>query len=341
MSQDDDERVEEGLLALMSRELPRAEQIRIEDLRRVSEGYSRENWIFEGRWIEDGEEVHVPLILRRDPVGSLLETERQTEHEVLQPLSRSGLPVPRALWLDGDGELLGRPSMVMVREQGECDWFVLNSDRPIEDRVQIARSLVSLLAEIHKVDWRGLGLDEVLVDPGSMASVAELDNWASQLEDSRLEAHPELDLVISWLKSRAPTSQATVLVHGDYKPGNALLIGDDVSVMLDWELAHLGDPLEDLGWITNPYRAREHQIPGRWEQEEIVEHYQRVSGFQVARDELLWWQVFSCFKLSTIILNGVSAFVNGKFDVIFQVPTSLYRVMYEIMDTADSERGRR
>lgn len=336
MNTTEHEEVARGLLELMTREMSQAEDIRIEDLRRVSEGYSRENWVFEGSWKEGDETVHLPLILRRDPVGSLLETERRTEFNVLHPLGSSTLPVPRALWLDEDGRLLGRPSIVMVREQGTVDWFVLNGTRPLEERLGLARRLVSLLGRIHKVDWRALAMDRVLEDPGSKASLAELAHWERQLRDSQLEPHPELELVHAWLYDRAPESQATVLVHGDYKPGNALLHDGEISAMLDWELAHLGDPLEDLGWITNPYRAREHQIPDHWERKDIIAHYTSETGFEVDDTELYWWNVFSCYKLSVIILNGISAFVGGQFDVIFQAPTALYRVMYDLMDKAEA-----
>lgn len=337
MTTPEHETVEKGLLELMSREMPDAHDISIHDLRRVSEGYSRENWIFEGSWTHDGEEVHLPLILRRDPVGSLLETERRTEFDVLQPLADSGLPVPRALWLDEDGALLGRPSLVMVRAEGTVDWFVLNGSQPLEARLDLARRLVSLLAQIHRVDWRALGLDRVLEDPGPKASLAQVAYWEEQLRENQLEPHPELDLVITWLRQRAPDSQATVLVHGDFKPGNALLKDGEITAKLDWELTHLGDPLEDLGWITNPYRRREHQIPDVWERGDIVAHYAAESGFEVPERELYWWNVFSCFKLSVIILNGISAFAKGEFDVIFQIPMDLYRVMYELMDAAEQE----
>jgi aminoglycoside phosphotransferase (APT) family kinase protein len=330
-----DDVVAKGLQHLMHRELPEAKGIRIEGLRRISEGLSRENWIFEGAWIEDGESVRLPLILRRDPEGSLLETDRRTEFEILRSLESAPLPTPRVLWLDEEGHYVGRPSMVMVRESGECDWFVLNSARPEDVRLRVARRLVGLLGQIHRVDWRGIGLDRVLPDPGPMASLIEVERWEDQLRRFQLEPHPEMELANSWLKARAPESQATVLVHGDYKPGNALLVGEDVSAMLDWELAHLGDPLEDLGWVTNPYRSREHQIPGLWEREQIVEHYAAESGFTVGEAELRWWNVLSCYKLATIILTGVSVFVEGHFDVIYQAPMSLYRVMFQLMDAAE------
>ena len=97
--------------------------------------------------------------------------------------------------------------------------------------------------------------------------------------------------------------------------------------MLDWETAHLGDPLEDLGWITNPVRSKEHQIAGRWERADIVAAYCAATGISVDEEELTWWNVFSCWKLAVIVLTGAHAFVSGTFDRVYQSPTWLVRAM--------------
>jgi aminoglycoside phosphotransferase (APT) family kinase protein len=311
-------------------QLPDARDLRIEGLRRTSAGFSRENWVFDASWTEpDGTTVHEPLIMRRDPVGSVLDTDRRQEFAVLRALERTAVPAPRVRWLDADGAALGRPSVVMVREDGVCDWFVLSGDRSLDDRIAIAHRFVDLLASIHLVDWRGVGLDASLDDPGPRAALAAVDHWESELRRHQVEPHPELEVVLAWLRAHAPTAQATVLVHGDFKPGNALMRGDEVQVMLDWETAHLGDPLEDIGWITNPVRAREHQIPGAWERADIVERWSKATGFVVDPDELVWWNVLANYKLSVITLTGVGAFVDGRFDRIHQAPVGLWRVMFD------------
>ncbi|HEX7096250.1 MAG TPA: phosphotransferase family protein, partial [Acidimicrobiales bacterium] len=303
--------------------------VRIDGLRRTSAGFSRENWVFDASWRDaDGVDRHERLIMRRDPVGSVLDTDRRVEFGVLRALEHTAVPAPRVRWLDADGEWLGRPSVVMVREEGVCDWFVLSSDRPLADRVAIGRRFVELLATIHTLDWRRAGVGEVLDDPGPDASLVALDHWERELRRHQVEPHPELEVVAAWLRANAPRSQTTVLVHGDFKPGNALMRGDHVHVMLDWETAHLGDPIEDVGWITNPVRAREHQIPGAWERDQIVEHYAKTTGFTVDPDALRWWNVLANYKLAVIVLTGIAAFVDGRFDRIHQAPVNLARVMF-------------
>lgn len=313
-------------------QVPGAEDLRLTDLARISGGLSRENWVLRAAWRDAAGEHDLPLIVRRDPAGSLLDTERREEFAVLRALEQTPVAAPRTLWLDEDGSMLGSPSLVMERVEGVCDWFVLNSDRPEAVRLGFARGFLEQLVRIQEVDWRAQGLDAVFKDPGTDAAAAELDRWESVLRRVVLEPVPELELVLRWLRERARPSTRTVLVHGDFKPGNALLVGDRISAVLDWETAHLGDPLEDLGWITNPVRAGEHQIPGRWERAEIVAAYQIATGHRVDDAELAWWNVFSCWKLSVIVLTGLHEFVAGRFDRVHHSPTWLVRAMLGMIE---------
>jgi aminoglycoside phosphotransferase (APT) family kinase protein len=322
------------LQAFVAAQLPDARDIRLVGLHRSSAGLSRENWMFDATWVHDGVTVHEPLILRRDPEGSVLLTERRVEIAVLRALEASGVPAPRAVWLDEHGDALGRPSVVMRRETGECEYFCLTNEvRPLDVRVALAHEFVDTLAAIATVDWRALGLADVLRDPGTGGADAALDHWEGELRRVQREPLPELEVVSSWLRSSAPTAQATVLVHGDFKPGNALVRGDHLGVVLDWETAHLGDPLEDLGWITNPVRSREHQIPGVWERTQIVERWHASTGFAVDDAELRWWNVFANYKLMVIGFTGVAEFIDVHMDRPYNAPLSLCRITYDLMGT--------
>jgi len=287
----------------------------IVDLRRIGVGRSRENWVFDlVTPCRDGDERREPLILRSDPDGGLVDTSRAVEFAVLRALETSPLPTPQARWLDATGEWLGSPSLIMRREPGTCDYRVVNGERPLDGRRELAREFCGLLAQVHAVDWRALGLGDVLSDPGERAALAELQRWEQILRQDQLEAHPELDLAIDWLRANARPSRRTVLVHADFKPGNILLDGDRVSALLDWELAHLGDPLEDLGWVTQPLRAHEHLIKDAWTQQDLVEHYRTVTGTQVDETELAWWVTFSSFKTAVMQVSGLRAFLEGRSD---------------------------
>jgi aminoglycoside phosphotransferase (APT) family kinase protein len=329
-----------GMASLLKRfieaRIPGAEGLMVDGLARTAGGLSRENWVFRARWRDPAGSHDLPLIMRRDPPASLLVTQRRDEFAVLRALESTPIAAPPVLWMDEDGSVLGSPSLIMSRMQGECDPLVLTSDRPEAARLALAGDFLTLLVQVQQVDWRRLGLDAALKDPGPGAGSAELDRWEGELRRVALEPVPEMELVLRWLRERVRPSGRTVLVHGDFKPGNALISDGRISALLDWETAHLGDPLEDLGWITNPVRSKEHQIAGRWERADIVAAYSAATGMAVGDEELTWWNVFSCWKLAVIVLTGVHAFVDGTFDRVHQSPTWLVRAMLRMIVSGEA-----
>ncbi|MCE2392371.1 MAG: phosphotransferase family protein [Proteobacteria bacterium] len=334
---DELERIRGKLQAFIEDCHPAAEGLEIQGLRRVTGGLSRENWPFDARWSESGRPVQRELIMRRDPVGSVLETDRRIEFGVLRALGGSRIPCPRVDWLDADGRFMDRPSIVMQRFGGTNDHFVLEggiSQLPLDARLSLARRYCETLAELHLFDWRAAGVGDLLPDPGRDAARAAIDEWEASLWRQTDDPRPELVEVLCWLRDRAPESQATVLVHGDFKPGNSLLDGAELQVMLDWETVHLGDPIEDIGWVTNPLRRREHRIPGHWEPEDLIAHYRDRTGFEVDPAEVHFWNVFACLKLNTILLTGVRSFREGRADRPWSDDGSLARLMFQMIGAA-------
>lgn len=328
------QRVIEGLKALVRSTSPDAHQIAFAGLTRSAGGLSRENWSLDASWTDaKGRHAH-PMMLMRDATGTLLNTERSREYTVLKALEGSAVAAPRVYWMDPDGRFLGAPSLVMERVAGSCDYMVLNGDRPLEERLQLARGFLELMVNIQSVDWRARGLGESLGLPDGAPGKTELNHWEAEYRRVQIEPHPELDYVLQWLNQRIPQTEAIVLVHGDFKPGNALIDGRRITAKLDWETAHLGDPLEDLGWITNPVRKREHQILGEWEREQIVDTYRQLTGHTVNAEDLTWWNVFSCWKLAVIQLTALGEFVAGRYDRVFHTPSWLYRPMFKMMEAA-------
>lgn len=326
--------VVQGLTRLIADAHPQARDIDLQGLLRSAGGLSRENWSVDAAWTDDkGRHAH-RLMLMRDAAGTLLNTDRARECAVLKALEGSGVPAPKVILMDEQGLRLGAPSVVMERMPGSCDYMVLNGAAPLDARLSLAQAFTELMAAIHSVDWRARGLERSLGLPQGAPSLHELQHWESEYRKAQLEPHPELDYILSWLRRHAPQAEAIVLVHGDFKPGNALVEQGRITAKLDWETAHLGDPLEDLGWVTNPARKREHQIPGHWEREQIVQAYRARTGRQVAEKDLLWWNVFSCWKLSVIQLTAVAEFVAGRYNRVFQTPTWLYRPMFQLMQAA-------
>lgn len=320
-------------LGVFLRNLRKQPDLLIERLDRKSTGMSRENWTFDV--VSGGsDDVRESLILRRDPVGGMLETDRRAEYEVLVRLREAGFPIPKVFGVDLDGSQLGRPALVMEIAPGACEYFALTGSRPLETRMRLASDFLQLLVDLQAIDWQSAGLSETLEDPGPVPALFELERWKGELDRVALEPMPELELIRVWLQERARPARKIVLVHGDFKPGNALIHEDRFSAVLDWETAHRGDPLEDLGWITNPARASEHQIPGQWERGEILAEFRKRTEYDFDEDEVHWWNVFACWKLAIIVLTGLRSTVDGKFDRIHHNPTWLYRQMLKMVEFA-------
>ncbi len=325
--------VESSLVSFLARRLPQASDLNVGDVQRVATGLSRENWIFDLTWTENGESRTRPLIARRDPEGGLLESDRRTEFAVLQAIEPSSIPAPRALWLDPDGSELGRPSLIMERGTGHCDYFALNGGWPLERRVALAERLCDLLADIHRLDWKALEVDAVLPDPGPDAARVSLDEWLAILRADQVEPLPELELVVDWLRAHAPRSQRTVLVHGDFKAGNILLDdNDEVVLLLDWELTHLGDPMDDIGWITQPLRTREHLIPGAWEREQLFERYSARANVEIDLDAVRWWNTMACFKTAVMQVTGLRSYLADRTEIMYRLTNGCVLAALDLME---------
>ena len=198
-------------------------------------------------------------------------------------------------------------------------------------RLELARGFCDTLAELHRFDWQAVGLGAQLADPGRAGAAAAIGEWEAYLWRQTDEPQPELVEVLRWLKSNAPEAQATVLVHGDFKPGNTLLKNGRLQVLLDWETVHLGDPLEDVGWVTNPMRRREHLIPEVWSVDDLIAHYEKRTGFRAEAEAVHFWNVFACFKLTAILLTGVRSFREGRSDRPWVETGAMFNLLFEMI----------
>lgn len=290
----------------------------ISEPQRLGGGSSQENWSFDALVSAAPQADWKPLLLRREPARGVVDTDRRVEFELLQALGRTDLPVAGVHAYD-NGELLGRPAMVVDRLRGRAHRGALKDSDPLglgeHARLQIARVLPVLLAGIHKVDVQGLGIDGILPGVAEDPARRELDHWVEQLDAVALEPQPALRAVIGWLTRHLPGPVERVsLVHGDFRPANVLLDGDQLSAILDWELAHLGDSHDDLGWYTCSLYRGEHFLEGRWNVDQFLHVWSAATGLTVDPARLHFWQVMSVFRLAVIALTGIRAFCEGETD---------------------------
>lgn len=310
--------VVDRLRAFLAARLPGASDVTVSGLQRAGTGSSRENWPFDASWRTAGGTVRRPLLLRRDPPSAVVDTGRATEFALLGALAETAVPVPAAYWLDDTGEHLLRPSMVVERLPGSAHRAVLRERNPLQltaqQRQQLAVRMCDLLADVHRVDVDAAGLRDVLDAPEHPAET-ELHRWLRRLDRAELEPQPALRWTARWLRDHLPPPPPRlVLVHGDFRPANVLVHDGTVRALLDWELAHLGDPLDDLGWYCAPLYAREHFVTGSWERADLLRRYTERTGHRVDEEALRFWQVMTVFRLAVIALQGVRIFCTGESD---------------------------
>jgi aminoglycoside phosphotransferase (APT) family kinase protein len=214
--------------------------------------------------------------------------------------------------------VLERPFYVMERLPGEAVVPAPRADGsgPFGDaeRLALGRQVVPALAELHAVDWRKLGLDFLGVPPpGRFAAERELSRWEERIRRAGLPLAPMLASALHWLRANVPESQEVTLVHGDYRLGNFLIEDAKLTGILDWEMVHLGDPIEDVAWCCSMlWRAGTPFAAALLPQEEFVAAYEAASGRSVEPARLQFYTILSIVKMLAIMLTGIRAFCDGR-----------------------------
>ena len=269
------------------------EPVAIEGLRRCSGGASRETWALDAR--DTRQHIH-PLVLRRDPSGQWSATGRGTEYAVLAAAGRAGVPAPqvRALLDPDDGLGAG---FLMDRIDGETiPRRILRDEAFAAARPRLAAQCGTIAAQIHAVD--PADLPELPV----MSAHDQIDQQRALL-DAFDEPHPALELGLRWLDARVPNATEPALVHGDFRNGNFVIGTDGVRAVLDWELAHLGDPIEDLGWLcVKSWRFGNADLiaGGFGSLDDLIAAYADAGGSSVTSDAVRFWVVLGTVKWGVI-----------------------------------------
>ena len=294
--------------------MPRAENLRVAGLKRISGGSSRETYAFDLEWLEGGQPRSRPLIGRRDPTGGLLKTDREREFRVLEAMHCAGMMVPEPLHLELDPTVMDRPFFIMHRAPGRTSGGAFPETEPAALRETIAHQFLAELAKLQALDYRALGL-EFLGEPKNPAEVARAQaaHWREVYDRDRMGEHyPILDAAFAWLGANPVVTDRVVIVHGDYRSGNYLYDDTGMLALLDWEMTHLGDPMEDLGWASMMFWGRGDIAAGLLEREEFYRLYEEKTGRAIDRERLFFYQVLGNAKMATICLTGVCDFAEGR-----------------------------
>jgi aminoglycoside phosphotransferase (APT) family kinase protein len=279
-----------GLAAVVRRRFGPA--ARLVDLERLSGGASQELWSFDA----ETEAGRHPLILRRNP-GGMVQREgasgMETEARLIELARAAGAPVPPVVHVCAPGDGLGR-GYVMERIAGETiARRIIRDPAYAAARPRLARQLGEAAARIHQVDVGAAGaLREVTPASSLEGSYAGYKAYGVP--------RPVVAWAFRWLREHLPAPPARqTVVHGDMRTGNVIVGPDGLKAVLDWEVVHRGDPMEDLGWIcVTSWRFGEVDKPagGFGSREDLFAGYEAASGSAVDADRVRWWEVMGTLR---------------------------------------------
>ncbi|MDT0509854.1 phosphotransferase family protein [Novosphingobium sp. MMS21-SN21R] len=303
--------LETQIAAYLAHAMPDAHNIVVDDLGRIYGGSSQETFRFHATWMQGEAQVDRRLILRRDATAGLVVAERDLEYNVYRALAGQGLPIPGVYFLELDPRWLERPFFIMDMCPGKPGSPFVPTDPYDGHSEAIGEQYWSILGRLAAIDHRAVGLETLrngLATGGWWA--LELDRWESLLDENEALAEPAVRGAMRWLRRNPPPEPAKpAIVHGDYRSGNFLFTNDGtISAILDWEMCHIGDPLEDVTWGLDPFWP----ITRHYPLEPGLALWEQASGQRAHPAALDWWRLFSAVKACVIWTTAASGFASGK-----------------------------
>lgn len=278
---------------------------RITHLRRLTGGSSHDTWALD---LTDGEAApETPLIMRRNFAANSLDLPPEAEFRLVNWLAGAEIPVARP-WLCATADSPFSVPFVLSERIDGTDLRKAMADPAIPIAAgTVALNLVTLQARIHALD-----ITTCPLQPHERALRHEVERWtADMLTATHASPSPLARLAVHWLRANIPDGEKNCLVHGDFKANNILWRRNGSPVLLDWELAHIGDPVEDLAW-TMLWMSKYDLVGGMLTPAQYVAAYEAAARLRVNRRRLLFWQLFAFVKLAVILLSGSGAISNDE-----------------------------
>jgi aminoglycoside phosphotransferase (APT) family kinase protein len=274
---------------------------------------------------------HLSLVLRRPPLGPLPPRAHDVlrEFRVMNALGASTVPVPRMVAVCEDPSILGSPFFLMEALAGDAIRFELPAcladGTPLEWRQSVGDQMIDALAALHTINPKTVGLADLGRPDGYL--VRQHQRWRGQLEYGRVRAADDLDWTTAWLQQHLPPAddRLSCIVHGDYKLDNAIFSTTGPPRLLgivDWEMATLGDPLADLGWLlafwreaTDPPRELQilpavMELPGFSTRASLTERYIERTARPLPLD-FPFYVVFALWKMAVLLEGHWARHVRG------------------------------
>ena len=267
------------------------------------------------------------MVLRRPPreVPAGRNETMLREYRVLEALNGTDVPHPEAIAVCDDASVLGATFYLMGHIDGWSPMSMGSTwpapfDTDVEARRGLGFQLVDGIAKLSKVDWRARGLEGFGKPDGFHER--QVDRWLSHLSRFQFRELPGIDEASDWLRHHKPSVYEPGIIHGDYQFANVMFANGAparLAAIVDWEMATVGDPLLDLGWVIMGW-PREGDAPsmgyvdytGLPTRDDLLEYYANESGRSV--DEIDYYEILARFKIAIVLEGGYARYVQGGAD---------------------------
>ena len=298
-----------GLAAFLSKEW--GADVKVTDLRLASAGARRRNVLFDA---QRGAEP-LPLVATIVPNPALQLMGIEVEASNLRLAEAAGMPVPHVHAVCADPAFAGGPFFVTTRVEGES---IPRQVLRLVDATpglgpKLGRQCGEALARLHAAD--AAGAHPELARPDGVAPAARgLSLIESQL-DELLQPSPAFALAFAWLeRNRPPAPARASVVHGDFRNGNIIVDAGGLRASLDWEGCHVGDPMEDLGWLCQRmwrFRNDRLEVGGFARRAELREGYEQAGG-RFCEESFHWWKTFGTLRWGLGLAGQARAHLDGS-----------------------------
>ena len=274
--------------------------VEVTDARRLSAGASRLSWSVD---IRSGATLR-RLVLQRERAKGLGRGGMLSEAALLRAAAAAGVPVPAVVAAGDDAAALGGAYLVTERIEGETiPRRILRDPALARARAGFAAQCGGILTRIHSIP---LGCLPDLPRPDPIGAIA-------QMLDNTGQSRPAFEIGLAWLREHPPPPRPATLVHGDFRNGNLVVGPDGIRAVLDWELAHVGNPMQDLGWLcARPWRwGASPPVGGIGRIEELLAAYS-PAGDPVSAGEFFWWKLLSSVRWGVMCLEQARVHLSGE-----------------------------
>ena len=282
---------------------------KVSNLEPLTGGASKEIWKFE---VSNAKQSAKMILRRGSGIEGPLAIKTADEARIQKEVIKVGAPVPIILAGSKNEEQLA-DSYIMHFVEGESIARKILRDKEYKKALPIlAYQCGEAIAKIHNVDINNFSF---LPKKPAEDQLEDLYSTYQSFE----QPSPVFEYAYLWLKEQDFGNFQESLVHGDFRLGNIIVNAEGLQSIIDWELAHIGNPLQDLGWVCgNSWRFGKNDkvVGGFGELEDLLEGYNSVSKLKVNKEMVRCWQVFGTFRWGVICLIQAYAHLNGTINSI-------------------------